>query len=93
MITVLLEGRGELAEWRDAARRLASSGVPPENIDWRERHGDTDLFVAPDTQPKLPPLDAVLRRAEDLAVENRISLEDRGAIPSRVFSTVERSHA
>ena len=57
MITVLLEGRGELAEWRDAARRLASSGVPPEDVDWRERHGDTDLFAAPDDLPKLSPLD------------------------------------
>ncbi|OCJ04992.1 uracil-DNA glycosylase [Rhizobium sp. AC44/96] len=58
MITVLLEGRGELAEWRDAARRLAASGVVPEEIDWRERYRETDLFAAPETSPKLPALDA-----------------------------------
>ena len=30
MQAVALEGRGDLAEWRNAARALAMAGMPPE---------------------------------------------------------------
>jgi uracil-DNA glycosylase len=50
MATVVLKGRGELAEWRDAARKLIAADVPPQQIDWRiESEGD-DLFAGPDTR-------------------------------------------
>ncbi|WP_160008098.1 UdgX family uracil-DNA binding protein [Rhizobium sp. 18055] len=54
MPRVVLEGRGEFGEWRDAARALAAAGVPPEDVDWREKGSDADLFAAPDALPQLP---------------------------------------
>lgn len=45
MPTVSLEGRGDLAEWRAAARRLLLSGVPPEAVEWRQgEEAVADLF-------------------------------------------------
>ncbi|KQV64463.1 UdgX family uracil-DNA binding protein [Rhizobium sp. Root1220] len=54
MSRVLLEGRGDFAEWRNAARSLAATGIPPEEIDWRERDGGTDLFAEPEALPPSP---------------------------------------
>ena len=54
MIRVLLDGRGALGEWRDAARSLAGSGVGPEEIDWREKGRDADLFGEAEASPPLP---------------------------------------
>ncbi|MEB2843115.1 UdgX family uracil-DNA binding protein [Rhizobiales bacterium RZME27] len=42
--TCFLEGRGDLAEWRDAARRFLMSGIEPKNIDWRLRDEVQGLF-------------------------------------------------
>ena len=44
MRRVTLKGRGDLAEWRDVARRLLAEGVLPEAIDWREATLGGDLF-------------------------------------------------
>ncbi|MGN7293280.1 UdgX family uracil-DNA binding protein [Rhizobium sp. SAFR-030] len=35
MQTIVLRGRGEFTEWRDAARRLMMANVEPQAIDWR----------------------------------------------------------
>jgi DNA polymerase len=40
----VLEGRGEMEEWRDAARRFLLAGVEPKDIDWRLRNEDQGLF-------------------------------------------------
>ena len=54
MRRVTLKGRGDLAEWRDAARLLLSQGVVPEAIDWHEAAEDSDLFGSADgEQPAL----------------------------------------
>jgi DNA polymerase len=34
MQRVVLRGRGDFGEWRDAARRLLLAGIPPGRIDW-----------------------------------------------------------
>lgn len=52
--TCFLEGRGELAEWRDAARRFLVAGVEPKNIDWRLRSEDQGLFDAGAALETLP---------------------------------------
>ena len=44
MRRVTLKGRGDLAEWRDVARRLLAEGVLPEAIDWHEATLGGDLF-------------------------------------------------
>lgn len=44
MRTVYLTGRGDLAEWREAARALLLSRIPPEDIDWRLRSAEGGLF-------------------------------------------------
>jgi len=41
-----LEGRGDLSEWRDAARRLVLAGIDPNAIDWRLKGEDEGLFFA-----------------------------------------------
>jgi probable DNA metabolism protein len=46
MRRVTLKGRGELAEWRDAARALLAARVVPDTIDWREASSGADLFAA-----------------------------------------------
>lgn len=52
METCFLEGRGNLSEWRDAARRFLEAGVEPKAIDWQSRSvGQQGLFGA---EPGLP---------------------------------------
>ena len=48
MRRVMLRGRGELAEWRDAARSLLAADIQPDAIDWRDTSGGADLFGAGD---------------------------------------------
>lgn len=45
MRTVVLKGKGDLAEWRDAARALLADGVDPAAVDWRCGEG-AGLFGA-----------------------------------------------
>lgn len=54
MRRVVLAGRGELAEWRDAARAFAAAGILPEEIDWRERGAEADLAFQRDAMPPTP---------------------------------------
>ncbi|MBX4866714.1 UdgX family uracil-DNA binding protein [Rhizobium bangladeshense] len=54
MRRVVLSGRGELAEWRDAARALAAAGILPEEIDWREKSAEADLSFQRDAMPPAP---------------------------------------
>lgn len=35
MRTVMLEGKGDFTEWRNAARAFLSARIPPQEIDWR----------------------------------------------------------
>jgi DNA polymerase len=44
MRTVTLEGRGEFAEWRDAARRLLQDRVAPHAVRWQLSGQGGDLF-------------------------------------------------
>ena len=44
MYTVTLEGRGDFAEWRQAARTWLAAGIPPESLVWRVRDRDGSLF-------------------------------------------------
>ena len=45
MVTVLLDGRGDLTEWREAARSLLLARTAPRTIDWRCRsEAASDLF-------------------------------------------------
>ena len=54
MRRVVLAGRGELAEWRDAARAFAAAGIGPEEIDWREKSAEADLSFQRDAMPPAP---------------------------------------
>ena len=40
----VLEGRGDLGEWRDAARMALAANIPPEAIDWRLRDDEAGLL-------------------------------------------------
>ena len=51
--TVSLDGHGDFAEWRDAARALLMAGVPPKAVNWQERSAASDLFGA---SMEMPPL-------------------------------------
>lgn len=44
--TSFLEGRGDLSEWRDAARRFLAAGIEPKAIDWRLNDEEQGLFGA-----------------------------------------------
>ncbi len=44
MHTITLEGRGNLGEWRDAARALLQRGVRPRDVDWRTVDEAESLF-------------------------------------------------
>jgi probable DNA metabolism protein len=45
MVTVVLEGRGDLTEWREAARSLLLAHTTPQTVDWRCRNESAgDLF-------------------------------------------------
>jgi uracil-DNA glycosylase len=50
--TCFLEGRGDLAEWRDAARRFLAAGIEPKAIDWRLIGDEQGLFGAERGSPK-----------------------------------------
>ncbi|CAD7023965.1 DNA polymerase [Pseudorhizobium endolithicum] len=56
MYTITLKGRGDLEEWRDAARALLQGGVRPEQILWRTLEQERSLFAAApaDLPPALP---------------------------------------
>ncbi|WP_183903199.1 UdgX family uracil-DNA binding protein [Rhizobium sp. BK212] len=54
MRRVVLAGRGDLAEWRDAARAFAAAGILPEEIDWREKDEEADLAFQRDAMPPAP---------------------------------------
>ncbi|MDQ0322285.1 DNA polymerase [Pararhizobium capsulatum DSM 1112] len=46
MLVITVEGRGDLAEWRDAARALIGARVAPHEIEWRIRaDASEDLFA------------------------------------------------
>jgi DNA polymerase len=47
MITVLLDGRGDWAEWRKAARSLLLARTAPQTIDWRCRNAAADDLFGP----------------------------------------------
>ena len=47
MMTVTLDGRGDLTEWREAARSLLLARTAPRTIDWRCRNGAADDLFAP----------------------------------------------
>lgn len=47
---VSLRGRGDLSEWRDAARRALQAGLAPRDVEWRVAGGD-DLFAGEETAP------------------------------------------
>ncbi len=53
MRTIMLEGKGDFTEWRNAARALLQARVPPQEIDWRCRQDAAgDLFgPAPEVIP------------------------------------------
>ena len=52
--TCFLEGRGDLSEWRDAARRFLAAGLEPRSIDWRLRNEERGLFSAGDYDIAVP---------------------------------------
>ncbi|MBX5189881.1 UdgX family uracil-DNA binding protein [Rhizobium sp. NZLR3b] len=54
MRRVVLEGRGEFAEWRDAARAFAAAGILPDEIDWREKSAEADFSFQRDAMPPRP---------------------------------------
>lgn len=54
MRRIVLEGRGDFGEWRDTARALAAAGIEPQDIEWREKGGDKQLFWEHDAVPPQP---------------------------------------
>jgi probable DNA metabolism protein len=84
MRTVTLKGRGELAEWRDAARKLLTEGVPPEKVEWREASDGANLFGAGVAKARSasPPFS----RADDAGLEAQL---DAFARPHEVPLTAE----
>lgn len=52
MYTVTLEGRGDLGEWREAARLLLQAGVSPEEVIWQTPETAGGLFA--DQRQDLP---------------------------------------
>ncbi|MVA81335.1 UdgX family uracil-DNA binding protein [Agrobacterium vitis] len=50
--TCFLEGRGDLSEWREAARRCLQAGIEPKAIDWRLIGDEQGLFGADASQSK-----------------------------------------
>lgn len=61
MRTVLLDGRGDVGEWRDQARALLLAGIPPEEVNWRVRSGAASLFEeSPEPVPRTGPAAALV---------------------------------
>lgn len=58
MIRISLRGRGDLGEWRDAARALLRAGVGAREVEWQSREAGADLFGMADDP--LPPPDPAL---------------------------------
>ncbi len=61
MYSVTLKGRGDLGEWRDAARALLQGGVLPERVAWQSAGQGYGLFGEGETQlppplPQTPPI-------------------------------------
>lgn len=48
MQRVTLASSVDFAGWRNAARQLAASGVPPQEVRFAETEGDADLFTDPE---------------------------------------------
>jgi uracil-DNA glycosylase len=44
MRQVMLEGRGDFVEWRNAARSLLADRIPPQDVLWQAADGGGDLF-------------------------------------------------
>jgi DNA polymerase len=44
MYRVLLRGRGDLTEWRDAARAYLTAGIAPDRVEWRTMDDTDGLF-------------------------------------------------
>lgn len=65
--TCFLEGRGDLSEWRDAARRFLAVGLEPQAVDWRLKGEQRGLFGAEHgllrntDEPPIPSTDATAR--------------------------------
>ncbi|MDO1582367.1 UdgX family uracil-DNA binding protein [Rhizobium oryzicola] len=55
MWTVTLNGRGDLEEWRDAARAYLRANIKPEHIDWRLRDSLSLPGLAEDAVPEPKP--------------------------------------
>lgn len=55
MRSILLKGRGQADEWRDAARALLVAGVEPRHVDWQIRAEDRPGLFEPQ-QAALPDL-------------------------------------
>jgi len=64
---VVLRGRGDLGEWRDAARGLLAAGVRPADVDWRIGSDGGALFAAPPPPATGPAAISVPRAFLDLA--------------------------
>lgn len=65
-----LEGRGDLSEWRDAARRFLLAGIEPKAIDWRLAGDEQGLFGTElgSTTPGLVPLPVPKNEDSQIAV-------------------------
>ncbi|MUO41304.1 UdgX family uracil-DNA binding protein [Agrobacterium vitis] len=50
--TCFLEGRGDLSEWREAARRCLQAGIEPKAIDWQLIGDEQGLFGADASRSK-----------------------------------------
>ncbi|WP_163883140.1 UdgX family uracil-DNA binding protein [Rhizobium laguerreae] len=64
MRRVVLSGRGELAEWRNAARAFATAGILPEEIEWREKRTEPGFAFQHDA---MPPPSAAARKPMTVA--------------------------
>ena len=55
MPEIVLQGWGDLGEWRDAARRLLVDRVPPREVDWRLAGAALPGLFEPEAAPLLAP--------------------------------------
>jgi DNA polymerase len=54
LYSVRLASETDFAGWRDAARRLAANGIPPDRITWQVG-AEGDLFAEATALPEMPP--------------------------------------
>lgn len=66
-VRITLSASDDFDGWRDAARELAESGVPPERVIWTVEGGSGDLFGGEARQPTTAPSFAVPRPFVELA--------------------------